>query len=52
MPEWAPYTKETPYMMSFGDKAEMDKGEWDEMVKYFVGCGYGIIKHLYHKMGR
>jgi len=52
MPEWPPYTSSTPYMMRFGDETELDRNEWGEMVKYFVSCGYDIIKHLYHKMGR
>ena len=36
MPQWEPYTKESPYGMVFRDKAEFVKEQPDELMKFLV----------------
>lgn len=49
MPEWTPYTAERPHLMSFGDKAGMDKSNKSELEKFVLEFVDDIIETLKFK---
>jgi len=49
MPEWIPYTAESPHFMLFGDKAGMDISNKSELAKFVLESGDDIIETLRFK---
>jgi hypothetical protein len=49
MPEWTPYTADSPHFILFGDKAGMDESNKSELAKFALEYGDDIIETLKFK---